>query len=180
MLRVLPLFLTLVASGLKAQSTIDSAVVFSAVGASLRDSARTVFHRLACHDGMHPCRSADGAADSMLVTLAKTAGAQLSSHQWGNIPCPWGYSPPKMDAGYHVAISGLQWNAAKDSASVLVVLSCANPPGYTHGGFERDDLYKLARAANGEWRVIGKQWTRITKRDDPLQHLLLAPNVGCT
>jgi hypothetical protein len=166
--KALTIVLVLAAPRIEAQASTDSAAVLGAVGASLRDSARTVFHRLACHDGMHPCRSAEGAADSILGVLAKASGAQLRSHQWGNIPCPWGYRPPKPTAGYHVAISGLQWNAAKDSASVLVVLSCANPPGYTHGLFERDDLYKLVRAADGAWRVISKQWTRITKRHDPL------------
>jgi len=143
----------------------DSVAVMRAVGEALRGDARAILDRSACHDGIHPCRTRPGAPDPLIEHVAQGSGARLVSEEAVNVPCPWGYSPPREDAGFLISVAKLSWSAQGDTAHVVVLFHCVNRPGYSvHKEFGRDDIFDIARNEKGEWRVIGKRLTRITER----------------
>ena len=146
------------------QAHTDSAAVMRSLGTALRGEARAVLTSFACHDGMHPCPTVrQDTANTLLVELARAARASLVPEAEGAVPpCPWGYDPPRSDAGFLVGIAYLRVRG--DTAHVLVVKHCDNPLGYLHDVFGRDDDYRLVRAPGGQWRVIRKELIRITRR----------------
>jgi hypothetical protein len=149
-----------------AQSAADSIAIMLAVGDTLRAlHVRAVSHRFICHDGMHPCRGPDGGAarppDPLVAELARAAGARLVPEIGDALPpCPWGLDPLPEDAGYVVGVVAPR--IRKDTARVLVMYTCYNPPGYEHGIFERDEVILLQREG-AAWRVIALGVTRITE-----------------
>lgn len=159
--------LSLSSGALRAQSAADSGAVMRALGAELRQEARAVLNGFACHDGLHPCPTPRGdSAHVQIAELARAAGARLVPETRGAIPpCPWGYQPPRAEAGYLIGIARLDFNQAGDTARVLVLTSCDTRPGYVHDIFGADHVYDLVRGSEGGWRVVGKRMTRITQRD---------------
>ena len=154
----------------RAQTTADSAAVGRALGAALRGQARAVFGDVACSDGAPPCATArPDSTHPVAAELARVAGARLGRVDRAGIPpCPWGYKPPRPDAGYVVRVARIHWSARHDVAYVLLLSSCDNPPGYLHDVFGQDDDYEVVRGEGGVWRVAGKTMTRITRRDPSL------------
>lgn len=150
-----------------ASPAADSAALLRALGAALSQAgARQVVRQFGCHDGAHPCRTPDGThAEPLLVALAAAAGAPLVAPSARPVPpCPWGYAPPREGAGFRVEVGDPIIRG--DSATVLVVQYCDNPPEYLHDVFSQDDLYVLMREA-GHWRVVGRRMRRITRAGGP-------------
>jgi hypothetical protein len=139
-----------------------------ALGVALRGEARAVLNGFACFDGVHPCPTPRrDSADARVAELARAAGARLVPEARGAIPpCPWGYVLQHPGAGFLVGIARLSFNARADTARVLVLKKCDNPPGYLHDVFGQDDEYHLVRGTDGRWQVAGKRMTRITGRED--------------
>jgi hypothetical protein len=147
-----------------AQNPLESLEVLRTLAAKLRPDARTVVQRFACYDGMHPCRTENAeTAHPLLRAFAEAAGAQLVNDPSGSIPpCPWGWDKPPAPAGYRLGIARI--TIRSDTARVLVLSHCDNPPGYLHGIFGQDDEYELVRDAQGVWHVRGAKMLRITSR----------------
>src|SRR5688500_11519048 len=55
-----------------------------------------------------------------------------------------------------------------DTARVVVLHRCVNPPGTVHDGFARDDEYELVRDPQGVWHVRASRTLRITSRPSRL------------
>jgi hypothetical protein len=147
-----------------AQNPLESLEVLRALATKLRPDARTVVQRFACYDGMHPCHTENAeTAHPLLRAFAEAAGAQLVSDTVGGIPpCPWGWDKPPAPSGYRLGIARITIRA--ETARVLVLRHCDNPPGYLHGIFGQDDEYELVRDANGVWQVRATRMLRITSR----------------
>ena len=146
------------------RSYADSLAVLQALGTALRQDARTVIQRFACYDGIHPCRTpAAVLPDPLLAAFAEHADAQLMNDDRVNIPpCPWGWDNPPARQGYQMGVARLTLRG--DTARVLVLKHCDNPPGSLHDIFGRDDEYTLVRGADGSWAVRAERMTRITSR----------------
>jgi hypothetical protein len=146
------------------QSHADSVSVMRALGRSLRDEARRVLTVMTCYERRYACPAPrQGSPDVLMAELARAAGAALVSGAREAVsPCPWGYDPARLDAGFVVGIGGTGFSVGGDTAHVLVLEKCDNPPGYLHDIFARDFEYQLARRPSGEWNVIGRRLTRIT------------------
>jgi hypothetical protein len=154
----------------RAQSASDSTAVMRALGSALREDVRAVVSTFACFDGVHPCPTPrSDSTHPLIAEFARAAGARVVPERSAGIPpCPWGYSPPQNNAGYVVGIARLEWSQHGDTAHVLVLANCDNPPGYLHDIFGRDDLYDLIRQGHGEWKVVKQRKTRITRREGEL------------
>ena len=150
----------------RAQSYADSLAVLETLGAALREDARTVVQRFACHDGMHPCRTPHAVLpDPLLAAFAERAGAELVNDTRAAIPpCPWGWGNSATRTGYRIGVARLTLSA--DTARVLILRHCDEPPGYLHHIFGQDDEYTLTRDANGSWSVRAQKMTRITRAPD--------------
>jgi hypothetical protein len=151
----------------RAQSTDDSVAVVRALGAALRENVRAVVGTFACFDGVHPCQTArSDSTHPLIAEFARAAGARVVPVRSAAMPpCPWGGAAPQASAGYVVGIARLQWSQHGDTAHVLVLTNCDNPPGYLHDIFGRDDLYDLVRKESGGWKVVKQRVTRITRRE---------------
>ena len=150
----------------RAQSYADSLAVLEALGAALREDARTVIQRFACYDGMHPCRTPQAVLpDPLLAAFAEHAGAQLVNESRATIPpCPWGWDTPSTRPGYQIGVARVTLSG--DTARVLILKHCDNAPGYLHDIFGQDDEYTLTRHADGSWVVRAQKMMRITRARD--------------
>jgi hypothetical protein len=146
----------------RAQSYADSLAVLETLGAALRPDARTVIQRFACYDEMHPCRTPKALLpDPLLAAFAERADAQLTNDDGASIPpCPWGWDNPPTRPGYQMGVARL--TLRRDTARVLILKHCDNPPGSLHNIFGQDDEYTLIRGADGAWAVRHQKMMRIT------------------
>jgi hypothetical protein len=147
-----------------AQTPFDSLAVLRALATKLRADARTVVQRFACYDGMHPCATESAETPHPLLrAFADEAGAQLVNATRASIPpCPWGWEQPPAPAGYRLGIARI--TIRSDTAHVLVLRHCENPPGARHRIFGQDDEYELVRDAEGVWHLRRERMLRITRR----------------
>jgi hypothetical protein len=152
----------------RAQSASDSTAVVRALGAALRKDVRAVVSTFACFDGVHPCPTpGSDSTHPLIAEFARAAGARVVRERSTATtpPCPWGDGASRPNVGYIVGIARLEWSQRGDTAHVLVLANCDNPPGYLHDIFGRDDQYDLVRYRHGEWKVAKQHVTRITRRE---------------
>jgi hypothetical protein len=146
------------------QSHSDSVAVMRAIGGALRGEARQVLATIVCYPRRNPCPPArQDSTDLFMGELARAASAAVVKEGRESVPaCPWGYDPPKANAGFRVGVSAIRFDVRGDTARVMVLQRCDNPPGYLHDIFARDFEYQLARRPGGEWHVIYRRLMRIT------------------
>ena len=162
-----------------AQSHDDSTALLRVLGAALRGEARQVLSAMNCYPRTDTCRVLPrDSTDVLMGELAHAASAIVVHTNHETVPpCPWGYDPPRTGSGFRVGIGRIGFSAGGDSARVLVLQACDNPPGYVHDIFARDFEYQLARQARGEWRVIERRLMRVTAWPDAPQD---RPSSRCT
>jgi hypothetical protein len=161
---VLAALLTSATGELRAQSTADSLAIIRVLGTNLPADARAILHSWACGSPERPCRPphADTVPELLVGEIAGVAGVRLISRADGPLPCPWGYDPPRPDAGLVVTLAAIRWGDPAGAAYVLVGNHCDNPPGYLHDIFSRTDEYAFVREARGQWRLLWKRARSIT------------------
>jgi hypothetical protein len=153
-----------------AQSHADSAAIMRTLGTALRDEARQVLTTITCYARRNACPPQRlDSANVLMAELARAAAATLVPEGREPFPpCQWGYDPPRTGAGFLVGITGINFSGDGDTARVVVLEKCDNPPGYGHDIFARDFEYQLARRSPSVWDVISKRLMRITQGPAPL------------
>jgi hypothetical protein len=145
------------------RQAVDTTAILAAVSAQLREASRRSDSsvRAYCAERARPdCPErfpyrpvwylADTADHARLAE--RLARLESTEHRPGTgvLPrCPWPASAPR-ESGYRARVSMKQENSR--TVSVVLSLTCDNPPGYLHDVFRHDRLYELG-LERGKWVV---------------------------